>query len=225
MLNELIERIEVHQSEKVDGEHKQKLTIHYCCIRAVEIPIIVALPKTEIRMQTRSRQLFTNCVYGGILKRRKYLYSVEVYTIIKHNNSEEIEIIKKILAFEEQALLECKSKLLKYQDTSTKLGIEIEAKLLQERGLYGARVEHYDISEKQRLPRFYSSKIVCYTHKDGCLLRKQEDYYKRVTSFFVMIFPLVRAWKKDVEFTDNPLGSLDKQASGLFDRISKHLAL
>ena len=53
MLNELIERIEVHQSEKVDGERKQKPTIHYCCIGAIEIPDIVTLPRAEIRMQTR----------------------------------------------------------------------------------------------------------------------------------------------------------------------------
>jgi DNA invertase Pin-like site-specific DNA recombinase len=53
MLNELIERIEVHQSEKIDGEHRQKLTIHYNCIGTMEIPDILKLPETDVRIQTR----------------------------------------------------------------------------------------------------------------------------------------------------------------------------
>ena len=38
MLNELIEKIEVHQAEKIDGEWVQKLTIHYNCVGAIFIP-------------------------------------------------------------------------------------------------------------------------------------------------------------------------------------------
>lgn len=37
MLNELIEKIEVHQSEKIDGKTVQRLTIHYNCIGVIEI--------------------------------------------------------------------------------------------------------------------------------------------------------------------------------------------
>ena len=51
MLNELIEKIEVHQSEKIDGVHFQKLTIHYNCIGAIDIPETLTMP--EILMQTR----------------------------------------------------------------------------------------------------------------------------------------------------------------------------
>lgn len=51
MLNELIERIEVHQAEKVDGVWRQKLTIHYNIVGAIEIPETLALP--EIATQTR----------------------------------------------------------------------------------------------------------------------------------------------------------------------------
>ena len=51
MLTELIERIEVYQSEKIDGRHHQRLTIHYNCIGAIEIPETFAMP--EISMQTR----------------------------------------------------------------------------------------------------------------------------------------------------------------------------
>ena len=38
MLNELIERIEVHQAEKLDGKWEQRLTIHYNCVGAIFIP-------------------------------------------------------------------------------------------------------------------------------------------------------------------------------------------
>ena len=51
MLVELIDRIEVHQSEKVDGVHQQKLTIYYNCIGAIDIPEALTMP--DITMQTR----------------------------------------------------------------------------------------------------------------------------------------------------------------------------
>ena len=51
MLNELIERIEVHQSEKIGGIHRQRLTIRYNCVGALEIPETLTMP--EISMQTR----------------------------------------------------------------------------------------------------------------------------------------------------------------------------
>ena len=38
MLNELVNHIEVHQAEKIDGEWVQKLTIHYNCVGALFIP-------------------------------------------------------------------------------------------------------------------------------------------------------------------------------------------
>jgi DNA invertase Pin-like site-specific DNA recombinase len=53
MLNELIDHIEVHQAEKVSGEHRQKLVIHYNCIGSIEIPKVVKLPETEVRIETR----------------------------------------------------------------------------------------------------------------------------------------------------------------------------
>jgi DNA invertase Pin-like site-specific DNA recombinase len=51
MLTEIIERIEVHQAEKVDGIHRQRLTIHYNCVGAIEIPAAHTLP--DIAMKTR----------------------------------------------------------------------------------------------------------------------------------------------------------------------------
>ena len=53
MLNELIEKIEVHQSEKIDGKTVQRLTIHYNCIGAIEIPNLEKLPENRVSMHTR----------------------------------------------------------------------------------------------------------------------------------------------------------------------------
>ena len=53
MLNELIDRIEVHQAEKIDGEWVQKLTIHYNCVGAIFIPDIFPLPVPDVSVNTR----------------------------------------------------------------------------------------------------------------------------------------------------------------------------
>ena len=51
MLNELIERIEVHHAEKIDGKKQQKITIYYNCIGAIEFPDSLTLP--DIALNTR----------------------------------------------------------------------------------------------------------------------------------------------------------------------------
>jgi DNA invertase Pin-like site-specific DNA recombinase len=51
MLNELIDRIEVHHRKRVNGQWEQKLTIHYNFIGALEIPETLSLP--EIVTKTR----------------------------------------------------------------------------------------------------------------------------------------------------------------------------
>lgn len=53
MLNELIDRIEVHQAEKIDGEWIQHLTIHYNCVSAIFIPEVFPLPAPEVSVNTR----------------------------------------------------------------------------------------------------------------------------------------------------------------------------
>jgi len=53
MLNELVNHIEVHQAEKIDGEWVQKLTIHYNCVGALFIPDTEALPAPEVTVNTR----------------------------------------------------------------------------------------------------------------------------------------------------------------------------
>lgn len=53
MLNELIEKIEVHQAEKIDGKTVQRLTIHYNCIGAIEIPDLEKIPENKVSVHTR----------------------------------------------------------------------------------------------------------------------------------------------------------------------------
>lgn len=53
MLNELIEKIEVHQAEKIDGKTVQRLTIHYNCIGAIQIPNFEKIPENKVSVHTR----------------------------------------------------------------------------------------------------------------------------------------------------------------------------
>ena len=54
MLNELIDRIEVHQSERVDGVNHQRLTIHWNCVGAIEVPNHLSLlPEVDVTIHTR----------------------------------------------------------------------------------------------------------------------------------------------------------------------------
>ncbi|OUO97874.1 hypothetical protein B5F36_15335 [Anaerofilum sp. An201] len=53
MLNELIEKIEVFNAEKVDGVWEQRLRIHYNCVGIIEIPDLIPLPAPEVSINTR----------------------------------------------------------------------------------------------------------------------------------------------------------------------------
>ena len=53
MLNELVNHIEVHQAEKINGEWVQKLTIHYNCIGALFIPDTPSMPVPDVTVNTR----------------------------------------------------------------------------------------------------------------------------------------------------------------------------
>lgn len=53
MVNELIQYIEVHQAEKIDGVWEQRLTIHYNCVGVINIPDILPIPNTEVAVNTR----------------------------------------------------------------------------------------------------------------------------------------------------------------------------
>jgi hypothetical protein len=53
MLNELIDYIEVHHAERIDGMKTQKLTIHYNCVGVIEVPDLKKIPETEVMLNTR----------------------------------------------------------------------------------------------------------------------------------------------------------------------------
>ena len=53
MRNELIEKIEVHPSEKIDGKTVQRLTIYYNCVGAIDIPDFDKLPENNVSLHTR----------------------------------------------------------------------------------------------------------------------------------------------------------------------------
>ena len=53
MLNELIERIEVFHTEKVNGVQVQRLIIHYNCVGTLTIPQDVPLDGPKVLIQTR----------------------------------------------------------------------------------------------------------------------------------------------------------------------------
>ena len=53
MLNELIQRIEVHQAEKLDGVQVRRLTIHYNCVGTLDIADEPTLETPKVVMQTR----------------------------------------------------------------------------------------------------------------------------------------------------------------------------
>ena len=53
MLNELIEKIEVFNAEKIDGVWEQRLRIHYNCVGTIEVPTVLPLPIPEVSVNTR----------------------------------------------------------------------------------------------------------------------------------------------------------------------------
>ena len=53
MLNELVEKIEVFNAEKIDGVWEQRLRIHYNCVGTIEIPTVLPLPIPEVSVNKR----------------------------------------------------------------------------------------------------------------------------------------------------------------------------
>ena len=53
MLNELVEKIEVFNAEKIDGVWEQRIRIHYNCVGTIEIPTVLPLPIPEVSVNTR----------------------------------------------------------------------------------------------------------------------------------------------------------------------------
>lgn len=65
MLNELIEKIEVFNAEKIDGVWEQRLRIHYNCVGTIEIPTVLPLPIPEVSVNTR-KGVVVNYVPGQL---------------------------------------------------------------------------------------------------------------------------------------------------------------
>lgn len=53
MVAELIDHIEVYHAEKQDGVTNQRVTIHYNCIGAFEVPDRRKIPERDILLETR----------------------------------------------------------------------------------------------------------------------------------------------------------------------------
>ena len=53
VLNELIDHIEVYPAVKEDGVTNQRVTIHYNCIGAFEVPDRRKIPERDILLETR----------------------------------------------------------------------------------------------------------------------------------------------------------------------------
>ena len=53
MLTELIEHIDIYHAEKLGGETTQKITIHYNCIGAFDVPSLTSIPDIDILLETR----------------------------------------------------------------------------------------------------------------------------------------------------------------------------
>ena len=144
---------------------------------------------------------------------------------MKISRKEEVDIIEKILAFEEQTFHECKEKIKPYQEMMTSLGVEIRITLLQSKGSSIGPSKFYNLRESMVLPRFYSSDIHGFSYKDGKPITKQEEYDKRITSLFVLFFPLVRFQKKGKElyFFQETLNNFDRDIKALYEKLVQHL--
>ena len=59
MLNELVEKIEVYNAEKIDGVWEQRLRIHYNCVGEITIPKMLSLPIPDVTVNTR-KGVFVN---------------------------------------------------------------------------------------------------------------------------------------------------------------------
>ena len=59
MLNELVEKIEVYNTEKIDGVWEQRLRIHYNCVGEITIPKMLPLPIPDVTVNTR-KGVFVN---------------------------------------------------------------------------------------------------------------------------------------------------------------------
>ena len=65
MLNELVEKIEVYNAEKIDGVWEQRLRIHYNCVGEITIPKMLPLPIPDVTVNTQ-KGVFVNYIPAEI---------------------------------------------------------------------------------------------------------------------------------------------------------------
>ena len=65
MLNELVEKIEVYNAEKIDGVWEQRLRLHYNCVGEITIPKMLPLPIPDVTVNTR-KGVFVNYIPAEI---------------------------------------------------------------------------------------------------------------------------------------------------------------
>ena len=169
-------------------------------------------------------------VFDDIVEGRNFILGTVIISMSKNYN--EVEIINKIINFEENIFSEYKNKLLVYQEEIGELGIEIHSNITRwETPSLSAPSEPYNLKTENRLPGFhYSSQIYGLTHKNGQILAEQASYDRNVTCFFPLIFPLVsvsttkvRRRIKEIYFYETTLNNFDKAVTLLLESVKKHL--
>ena len=131
--------------------------------------------------------------------------------------------IHEIIIFEQAKLSECTELISSYNDRINKLGIEIRPVLEQNRAVNdrGLVVKH-DWNKDNWLPRFYSSKIICYVYKDGKRLENRTSYDS--ISYFVNIYWLLYAGKNEnAAYNETPFDYFDTDLDSLLNRVSDFL--
>ncbi len=79
MLNELIEKIEVFNAEKIDGVWEQRLRTHYNCVGTIEIPTVLPLPIPEVPVNTRKGVVVNYAPVNSLYKKRVFLQPFKCY--------------------------------------------------------------------------------------------------------------------------------------------------
>lgn len=89
MLNELVEKIEVYNAEKIDGVWEQRLRIHYNCVGKITIPKMLPLPIPDVTVNTR-KGVFVNYAQQRSPDKNKkdecsYSFSNAIRTLVMSN--------------------------------------------------------------------------------------------------------------------------------------------
>ena len=145
----------------------------------------------------------------------------------KNDKILEMQIISKILSYEQENLTECLRRLSKYETRLQELDIEIRTVLEQQRAVnkWGL-VTDYDLKEMQKLPSFYSSKIICAVYKNGKILTKYIT--SDIGHTFSLLFVLVNARKNEVKFFETPfvnpnIDNFDKQIEEIVIEANEYI--